>query len=42
MCGLFALHQSGGPNVHPLLWALRVLLEFAGKTKGARTMRRAA
>ena len=28
---LFALHQSGQRNVHPLLWAVLMLLEFNSK-----------
>jgi len=30
---LFALHQSGQRNVHPLLWAVLMLLEFNSKVK---------
>ncbi len=31
--GLWQLHQSGTRNVHPLLWAILVFLEFSAKTK---------
>jgi len=33
---LFDLHQSGARNVHPLLWAMLVLLDFGARMPGAR------
>jgi asparagine synthase (glutamine-hydrolysing) len=30
---LFQLHLSGSRNVHPLLWAVLMLLEFAGRLR---------